>query len=175
MMYWRKFLFFFQAEDGIRDGRVTGVSDVCSSDLVFGALVLVGYAHGADERAMAGMKTAGVFVVSQPIPAGTAGDQLTGKVRVEAVPVKAAAPGRVTDLADLKGKVATVDLQPGEQLLSSRFSSPNDVRAPGTVAVPKGDQEISVLLEPQRAVGGRLQSGDKVGIYVSMKNPDGSG
>src|SRR6266568_5510148 len=26
-------LFFFQAEDGIRDGTVTGVSDVCSSDL----------------------------------------------------------------------------------------------------------------------------------------------
>src|SRR6266487_3869793 len=27
------FFFFFQAEDGIRAGRVTGVSDVCSSDL----------------------------------------------------------------------------------------------------------------------------------------------
>src|SRR5438876_7302033 len=28
------FFFFFQAEDGIRDGRVTWSSDVCSSDLV---------------------------------------------------------------------------------------------------------------------------------------------
>src|SRR6267154_5457060 len=27
------FFFFFQAEDGIRDGRVTGVQTVCSSDL----------------------------------------------------------------------------------------------------------------------------------------------
>src|SRR5215208_7675990 len=27
-------LFFFQAEDGIRDGHVTGSSDVCSSDLM---------------------------------------------------------------------------------------------------------------------------------------------
>src|SRR5689334_24378067 len=26
--------FFFQAEDGIRDGTVTGVQDVCSSDLI---------------------------------------------------------------------------------------------------------------------------------------------
>src|SRR5438067_6807458 len=26
--------FFFQAEDGIRDRNVTGVSDVCSSDLI---------------------------------------------------------------------------------------------------------------------------------------------
>lgn len=142
---------------------------------VFGALVLVGYARGADQRAMAGMQTAAVFVVSEPIPTGTPGDQLTGKVRVVAVPVKAAAPGHVTDLADLKGKVATVDLQPGEQLLSSRFSSPSDVRAPGTVAVPAGDQEVSILLEPQRAVGGRLKAGDKVGIFVSLKSADGSG
>src|ERR1039457_7293213 len=27
------FFFFFQAEDGIRDYKVTGVQDVCSSDL----------------------------------------------------------------------------------------------------------------------------------------------
>jgi len=29
-----KVSFFFQAEDGIRDIGVTGVQDVCSSDLV---------------------------------------------------------------------------------------------------------------------------------------------
>src|SRR5690348_17744889 len=32
-IYFFFFFFFFQAEDGIRDGRVTGVQDVCSSDL----------------------------------------------------------------------------------------------------------------------------------------------
>src|SRR5579884_3904895 len=31
--YFSETFFFFQAEDGIRDGHVTGVSDVCSSDL----------------------------------------------------------------------------------------------------------------------------------------------
>src|SRR5438067_3721395 len=30
-------IFFFQAEDGIRDRNVTGVSDVCSSDLPGGS------------------------------------------------------------------------------------------------------------------------------------------
>src|SRR6266481_6661372 len=33
---WLKFFFFFQAEDGIRDGTVTWSSDVCSSDLDHG-------------------------------------------------------------------------------------------------------------------------------------------
>src|SRR5439155_17077364 len=91
-----------------------------------------------------------------------------GKVHSEAVPEKVALPSRVTDLAALAGRVATVDLQPGEQLLASRFVRPTELQAPGTVAVPAGLQEVSVLLEPQRAVGGRLVAGDTVGVYVSV-------
>jgi pilus assembly protein CpaB len=90
------------------------------------------------------------------------------------LPAKAAVAGRVTDLSSLTGRVATVDLQPGEQLLSSRFASPDSLQAPGTVAVPAGAQEISVLLEPQRAVGGRLAAGDTVGVLVSLKFEDGT-
>jgi pilus assembly protein CpaB len=92
-------------------------------------------------------------------------------VGTELVPAKTAVPGRVQHLADLAGKVAEVDLQPGEQLLTSRFKAPGDLRAAGTVDVPEGDQEVSVLLEPQRAVGGRLAAGDKVGVYLSMADP----
>ena len=142
---------------------------------VVGALVLVGYARGADSRAMAGMKTVQVLVVDQPVAAGTPADQLTALVRSELLPAKAAAAGRVEDLGDLAGQVATVDLQPGEQLLAGRFAAPEDMRAPGTVAVPEGLQEISVLLEPQRAMGGRLTAGDTVGVFVSQKLPDGTG
>ena len=36
--------FFFQAEDGIRDDLVTGVQDVCSSDL--GLVGVIGTWHG---------------------------------------------------------------------------------------------------------------------------------
>jgi pilus assembly protein CpaB len=45
---------------------------------------------------------------------------------------------------------------------------PEDQQAPGTVEVPEGLQEVSVLLEPQRAVGGRLAAGDTVGVFVSV-------
>ena len=140
-----------------------------------GGVVLVAYARGADARAAAGLRTVQVLVVQELVPAGTSADQLTGKVGTELVPAKTAVPGRVQRLADLAGEVATVDLQPGEQLLASRFSAPDDLRAAGTVDVPAGDQEVSVLLEPQRAVGGRLAAGDKVGVYLSMTFQDGTG
>jgi pilus assembly protein CpaB len=142
---------------------------------VIGAGVLLAYARGADARAMAGVQTVSVLVVDKPIAQGTPADEVKDLVRSELLPAKAVAPGRVTDLNDLAGEVATGDLEPGEQLLASRFSSPDKLRAPGTVAVPAGDEEVSVRLEPQRAMGGRLAAGDKVGVFLSMKKPDGSG
>lgn len=141
--------------------------------LVAGSLVLLGYVRGADARALAGVRTVEVLVVDEFVPAGTPGDELAQLVRSEPMPLKAALEGRVTDLSALTGRVASVDLQVGEQLLGSRFVRPDDLQAPGTVAVPPGLQEVSVLLEPQRAVGGRLAAGDTVGVFVSLTSDAG--
>src|SRR5215217_6408312 len=135
-----------------------------------GALVLVAYVRGADARAFAGAQPVRVLVVDQLVPAGTPGSALTELVRTDTVPAKAAVEGRVTDLGELTGLVATTDLQPGEQLLAGRFQSPETEQDPGTVAVPDGLQEVSVLLDPQRAVGGRLAAGDQVGVIVSTQD-----
>jgi pilus assembly protein CpaB len=135
--------------------------------IVVGTVVLVAYVRGADNRALAGVQTVEVLVADQPIPEGTPAEQLGQLVRIEVLPVKAALDGRVTDLSALAGQLAVVDLQPGEQLLASRFESPDDLGTPGTVPVPAGLQEVSVLLEPQRAIGGRLAAGDRIGVVVS--------
>jgi pilus assembly protein CpaB len=138
---------------------------------VLGAVVLVAYARGADQRAMAGLSTVQVLVVTQPVAEGTRAEELAPLVRSQAMPAVAAVAGRVTDLADLAGQVATVDLAPGEQLLASRFAPPQSLRTPGTVAVPPGTEEVSVQLDPQRAVGGRLAAGDQVGVFLSLDAP----
>src|SRR3954470_24262742 len=138
---------------------------------LLGAVVLLAYARGADQRALAGVRTVPVLVVAQPVPEGTPADDLPRLVRTEQIPALAAVPGRVTDLADLDGQVAVVDLQPGEQLLSARFAAPESLQTPGTVAAPAGTSEVSVLLEPQRAAGGRLVAGDEVGVFVSLDPP----
>lgn len=139
--------------------------------LVLGAGVLLAYVHGADRRALAGVRTVPVLVVDQPVPAGTAAGDLGPLVRTDQLPARAAVEGRVTDLAALAGQVATVDLQPGEQLLAGRFARPDSLTPPGTVAAPEGTEQVSVLLDPQRAVGGRLAAGDTVGVFVSQQEP----
>ena len=142
--------------------------------LLVGTVVLLAYVQGADARALAGVETTEVLVADQVIPEGTPADGLTALVRTEVLPAKAALAGRVTDLDELAGQVSTVDLQPGEQLLAARFAGPESLGTPGVVPVPEGLQEVSVQLEPQRAVGGRLAAGDTVGIVVSQSG-DGGG
>ena len=142
--------------------------------LAVGTGVLVAYVRGADSRALAGVRSVEVLVADELIPEGTTADQLDALVRTESVPAKTAVEGRVTDLDALAGRDATVDILPGEQLFAGRFARPDDLQAPGTVEVPAGLQEVSVLLEPQRAVGGRLAAGDKVGVVVSLKFEDGT-
>ena len=133
-----------------------------------GAVVLLAYVRGADARALAGVQTVDVLMVDRPVAEGTPGEDLADLVRTERLPAKAAVPGGVTDLDALSGQVATADLQPGEQLLAARFAAPEDLTVPGTVAAPAGTSEVSLLLEPQRAVGGRLAAGDTVGVHVSL-------
>jgi pilus assembly protein CpaB len=140
-----------------------------------GAVVLLAYAKGADARAMAGQRTQQVLVAAARIPSGTAAVSLGDLVQTRQLPATAVAPGAVHDLTALAGKVTTVDLLPGEQLLAGRFTDPALLQVPGTVAVPAGLQEITVQLEPERALGGRLAAGDHVGVFVSLVNPDGSG
>jgi pilus assembly protein CpaB len=135
-----------------------------------GAVVLLAYVRGADARALAGVQTVDVLVVDRPVAEGTPGEELAELVRTERLPAKAAVPGAVTDLGALAGRVATVDLQPGEQLLAARFAVPEDLGVPGTVPAPEGAAEVSLLLEPQRAVGGRLAAGDTVGVHVSLSD-----
>lgn len=139
--------------------------------LVAGAGVLVAYVNGADARALAGVRTVDVLVADAVIPEGTPAADLPALVRTVQVPAKSAVGGRVDDLASLSGRVADVDLQPGEQLLAARFVRPDERQAAGTVAVPAGLQEVSIVLEPQRAIGGRLAAGDEVGVIVSK--PEG--
>lgn len=153
---------------------ITGVVSVLLA--VLGVSVVLAYAHGADTRAMAGIQAVNVFVVRTQIPKGTPAVNVPNFVRIESVPAKLAAVGSMGTLAAIVGDVAIVDLQPGEQLLSSRFGTVESLQAVGSVATPKGMQEVTVKLDTERALGGRLNVGDHVGVFISLPgtSPDTS-
>jgi pilus assembly protein CpaB len=142
---------------------------------VFGAVVLVAYVRGADARAATGATLVPVLVVDADVPAGTAAADLGDSVSTAQVPQRLVATGAVDDLADVAGLTTTVDLFAGDQVLAARFADPT-VKSAGTgPGVPAGMQEVSLALDPQRAVGGALVAGDRVGVYISATGADPTG
>src|SRR5919112_1077893 len=137
-----------------------------------GAALLLGYVGAADRRAMAGMQTVPVLVVVKPVAKGTPAEKLTGLVTKKSLPVKAVAPGTVSELKPISGRVTTTDLQPGEQVLASRFVDPALLVNPNEVKIPKGMQQLSLALESQRILGGELTAGATVGVFVSLPKED---
>lgn len=135
---------------------------------IIGTVLLFNYVQGADRRALANTETEDVLVVKQEVPAGTPASQLSQYVVTKAVPRTAVAADSVDDLDALDSKVTSVALVPGEQLLNSRMVDANSYLGPARVEVPAGLQEITVRLDIDRVVGGRIQAGDTVGVFISL-------
>ena len=133
-----------------------------------GAVLIVTYAQGADQRAVKNLDPVDVLVVKTAVPAGTPVEAMKASLTVEQLPGTAVGKTALKSLDDSPGKVAAVDLVPGEQLMAERLVAPEDLKTSGSFKVPAGLQEVSFQLEPKRVVGGRLEPGDHVGIFVSF-------
>lgn len=135
-----------------------------------GTIALANYVNRAEQRAVAGEDLIEVYVVTTAIPTGTPADEIESMVAVEEVPIKVRPPGAVESLPSLAGMVASVDLEVGEQLIMSRFLPPNEVtdRAAG-IDIADDLVEITIELEPQRAIGGLLEPGQRVLVTASFE------
>jgi pilus assembly protein CpaB len=146
--------------------KITGITLAVLLATV-GTFALVSYVQSAKDEAVAGERQVEAYVIRDAVRKGATLEQVRDAVERTKVPDKVRPDDAVTDLDDLGDElVAAVDLAPGELLLSSRLVQEEDLtRAP----VPEGLQELTVALEPQRAVGGSLRPGDTVGIVLSFE------
>jgi pilus assembly protein CpaB len=133
---------------------------------IVGTLLLVSYVQGTEARAQADLNPVEVLVLKEQVPQGSDLEKIKSAVKLTSLPSASVPNGALKSLDGMDGKVAAVDLVPGEPLLGVRLADPDSLAAPGSVPVPKGMQEISVQLEAQRVVGGRISAGDTVGIVM---------
>ena len=134
----------------------------------FGTFLLVLFVRDAEGRAVAGELRSSVLVVQEPIPAGTPVELIGDKVVLEEVPAKVKTEGALETLADIEGLLTAVELLPGEQVLAARFVAP-DLLTRTRIEVPEGTLEVTVSLDPARAVGGTLFPGDTVAVFASFE------
>ncbi|WP_403022571.1 Flp pilus assembly protein CpaB [Salinibacterium sp. GXW1014] len=136
---------------------------------VAGAILVFIYASNAEQRALEGVELRPVLVVTEFVPAGTVAADLGTSVAVQELPALSVAEGTVSSVEQLGDRVASADLLPGEQVFDARFVAADDSDA----SVPEGTQQLSFSLPTQRAVGGTVQSGDLVGVFVSIATAEG--
>ena len=149
---------------------IAGVAAVVVA--IVGILLIFSYAQSADNRAIQKLEPVKVLVVQKPVPAGTSAEALTKLVAVEELPRTGVPGSALGSLTDQAGKVTATDLVPGEQLVAERLIDPASLDVPGSVPVPKGLQEVTFALDPQRLVGGRIVAGDTVGLFVTFTGAD---
>lgn len=135
--------------------------------LVGGAIIFA-WSSGADRRALAELEPVQVLVAVEPIPEGTSAVDAAELVTLQEIPGTAAVPDALTSLDDVKDMVVTAELAPGEQVLRHRFAPAAEAASASKVEVPQGMHEISVQLEPRRLIGGHLQPGDTVAVFMSF-------
>ena len=136
---------------------------------LLGTMGLVGYVQGAKDDAVAGEKLVKVYVASDKIPAGTSASAISSMVSSEKVPAKVKAQDAVTNLAAVKGEVTSIDVLPGEQLVTSRFVAASAAGTNGK-GVPAGMFGATVSLDPEQALGGQVRAGDRVAIVGIINN-----
>ena len=130
-----------------------------------GTLALVRYVEAAKERAVAGGTLVPVLVATEPITRGTPASEIGELVETVNVPTGVRPDDALTSVDQVRGQVAAVDLVIGEQLLASRFTSPEVLEPP---KVPPDKLRVTLSLKPERAVGGKLRVGDTVAVLASF-------
>jgi pilus assembly protein CpaB len=134
-----------------------------------GTGLLVAYVRGAEDRALKGEQPMNVLVVKEAIPKGTKVEDLAGKIRTERVPAKVVADGALSSVNSVAGQVTAVELLPGDQLVASRFMPSSQA---GLIGLPPGLLQVTVSLDPVRALAGEVREGDTVGVLVSFDEPE---
>jgi pilus assembly protein CpaB len=134
---------------------------------VTGTTVLVAYVQSAKADAEKADEQVAVYVVTRSIRQGAPMSEVRDRVVLTDVPEDLVATGAVLDLALLDDSlVAGVELAVGEQLIRRRLVAPESLTS---VDVPEGLQELTVSLDPERALGADLDPGDSVGIVISFE------
>ncbi|MET0837767.1 MAG: Flp pilus assembly protein CpaB [Marmoricola sp.] len=131
-----------------------------------GTLLVFLYVRGADTRADQRYDAVQVLRVVKPIAAGETVEaaQSAGKIESGSVSKKDLLPDALTGTEPIAGQVATSNMFPGEQVISSKFGATGSTSG---LAIPEGKIAISINLSDPSRVAGFVNPGDKVAIFLS--------
>jgi pilus assembly protein CpaB len=135
---------------------------------VIGTALVFLYMKGADSRAQKKLDNVSVLKATQDITAGETYDAAlaAGKMSLQPVPKNQLITGYQTSTTALKGKIASVPIFTGQQIITNQFGTSVQV-SNSSLAIPAGMMAISVNLTDPDRVAGNIQNGSEVAIFVT--------
>jgi Flp pilus assembly protein CpaB len=133
---------------------------------VAGGLILV-YVNRYRDSVKAQGAPVTVLVARQSIPKGTAGSAIAAQSLYSATTLRQSQvlSGAFSDPSNLRGKVATRDIYPGAQLVAADFAAASTNLA---ASLSAADRIVSIPFNAAQGLGGDLQVGDHVDVYVGF-------
>jgi pilus assembly protein CpaB len=135
---------------------------------VLGTAGVLAYVHGADARAVAGMKTVSTLIAKQTIPGGTSASTALheGLLASQQLPASSVPSDAVSSITpDISSLVLSADVQPGQLLLRPMLVTSAQATSTGALAIPKGMVAVTVPLCQSAAVAGYVQPGSEVAVF----------
>jgi pilus assembly protein CpaB len=118
-----------------------------------------------------GLKTptvqATALVATAQITKGTSGDMVASRGLYKSTPIVASqlAPGAISDASMLTGKVASVNILPGQQLTVADFSGVTGVSG----LLTPSQRAVALSIAESPGATDLLQPGDRVDVYETVK------
>lgn len=141
---------------------------------VLAGLVIVVFLNQYKDNVNSDSVPTPVLVADKQIPVGASGDSIGENEGFKSteVPKNQLKEGAITDAAVLKGKVATTDILPGQQLTSTDF------KPAGSGVITKLDSEqraVTLPLDKAHGMIGQLRVGDHVDVLAGFLVETGGG
>jgi pilus assembly protein CpaB len=136
--------------------------------VLFGMFVIVAFVSSAENRALEGTQLVPVLVARNEIDANTPAADLGDAITTEEVPRRLVQDDAIRNLDNLGDQVTTSPIRAGEQIVQRQFGDPAEAQGGGGQQIETGKEIVSIALEPQRAVGGRIAAGDLVSVIISV-------
>jgi Flp pilus assembly protein CpaB len=129
---------------------------------VLAAMMTSFYVKQQKEDIQQGQSLTTVWVAKSDIPAGTAGDEITGRLESTEVAKSAVTPGAIVQPEDLAGKVSSETIYAGEQVSLLRFATEEEqgIRAQLSQTL----RAVQLPGDGNQLLAGTLEAGDHVDV-----------
>jgi pilus assembly protein CpaB len=135
---------------------------------VLAAVILLAYLHRYRQSVRDSGVPVTVLVAKSLIEKGTSGDVIANQdlYSVSSKPKGEVSDGAITDPATLKGRVASADIYPGEQLTLAKLSAATT----GSLAnrLNADQRAVSVPVDGAHGMIGQIEAGDHIDIYAGF-------